>query len=65
MMPIYTWKCRKCEELTETIEAIKDFDKPPQNPCSKCSSIDFEKQVDASRKRWYFNDKRTNYAYDK
>lgn len=43
-MPLYTWKCDKCDQLTEVIQKMVDSEVPPPK-CDHCESTTFAHSV--------------------
>lgn len=54
-MPMYEWKCRKCEASVEVFNKMADSGVPPEKPC-ECGSEDWEKQLSAGSFRWRYVD---------
>lgn len=42
-MPIYSWKCGDCEEITEVDRRMKDYDNPVT--CESCGSEKTTRQI--------------------
>lgn len=44
-MPMYEWKCRKCEKVTDVIRPISEHDIPPEK-CDTCGErTEMDKQI--------------------
>lgn len=43
-MPLYTWKCDKCTQLTEVIRPMSEYETPPEK-CDHCESVTFAHSV--------------------
>lgn len=42
-MPIYEFKCSKCEEFFEVITSSSSNSNDDNNKCPKCGSVEFER----------------------
>ena len=42
-MPIYEFKCSKCDEFFEVITSSTSADSKDDNKCPKCGSVEFER----------------------
>ena len=47
-MPLYEYRCGKCQGLTEVIQG---FDAPPPKKCANCGSSRLEKIVSRSHEQ--------------
>jgi putative FmdB family regulatory protein len=61
-MPIYEYKCQKCEQCIELLQKISD---PPETDCPHCGKATLLKQVSNTSFRltgdgWYVTDFKSN-----
>ena len=46
-MPIYEFKCRKCNDIFEIL--VRNADEQGQVCCPRCESVEFERVISATR----------------
>lgn len=45
-MPMYEWKCKKCEKITNTIVPVAQYQVPPEKcDTAECDGLEFEKVI--------------------
>tara|TARA_R100001082_G_scaffold81150_1_gene48123 strand:+ start:719 stop:1003 length:285 start_codon:yes stop_codon:yes gene_type:complete len=44
-MPIYEYKCEKCEHAFEEVLSISNRDKPTEEPCLKCGKKNIRRGI--------------------
>ena len=59
-MPIYTWQCSKCADITEVSRSMKDYNLPPDQGCKTCQSKELKKTIEPTKfilqgEGWYHN----------
>lgn len=43
-MPMYPWKCDKCDAITDAIRSMENIDLPPDS-CDSCGSTTFKERI--------------------
>lgn len=38
-MPLYEYRCKKCDITFEVLLSVKDIDKPLEEPCKNCQEL--------------------------
>ena len=47
-MPIYEYKCEKCEHIFDEVLSVSNRDKPIEEPCPECGKKSIKKLISAT-----------------